>query len=136
MNTRQERREAKINAAAEAYAHALTQARLVPSMYTRRELKRANQRLKVAQMPPLVTYLAVALVVAALLLWLVVWAASHTEGGSTGWNEAEERAQEQCRAATMQQLDEAGIDRPLTEGELAMCADPESRKLLGLEGDQ
>lgn len=129
---RKERREAKINAAAEAYAHALTQARLVPSMYTRRELKRANQRLKVAKMPPAVTYVAVALVVSVLILWFVIWFASHPEGGSTGWNEAEKRAQEQCRAATMQQLEDAGVDRPLTEGELAMCKDPESRKLLGL----
>jgi hypothetical protein len=102
-------------------------------MHTKRELKRADNALKRAKMQLLYILLPACILVAASLLLIIIWVANHTEGGSTGWNEAEKRATEECQARLMQQLDEAGSNRPLTEAERKMCADPEQRQFLGLE---
>ncbi|MGW9168699.1 hypothetical protein [Agromyces sp. NPDC055658] len=103
------------------YKAALAQAQAVPSMYTRRELKRADRALRLATLP---TWKRVvpSVVMGGVLVAVVV---------SCSANAAADRAEiERCIAAHEQALAEAGSDRAVTPGEVAACNDPERRAFI------
>lgn len=111
-------KEDRISQAQAAYDHALQQAQSAPSMYTKRELKRADKALKAAKAPGWIKWVTLGIVALIVLIVVIVNVANASQG---------DNATEACIAQLEQTLREAGSDRQVTADERAACADPERR---------
>lgn len=107
------------------YEHALQQAESAPSMYTKRELKRADKALKAAKAPGWIKWVALGIVALVVLIIVIVNVANSNQS---------DKATEECIAQLEQTLNEAGSDRPVTPDEQAACADPERREWILNQG--
>lgn len=115
------KQETRVAKAQEQYDAALAQARAVPSMYTKRELKRADRARKLAALP-LWKRVVPSVVLVGVFTVVVV---------SCSANAAATRAEvERCIEAHEVALTEAGSDRALTPEELAACNDPNKRAFI------
>lgn len=103
------------------YDAALAQAQAVPSMYTKRELKRADQARKVAALPLWSRIVPAAVVVGAVLA-VVVSCTANASGNSADIT--------RCIEVHKTALAEAGLDRAPTPDEVAACHDPAKRAFI------
>ena len=108
-------------AAWERYAEALAQAQAVPSMYTKRELKRADRARKLAALP-MWKRVVPSVVLVGLFVLVVVSCSANAA--------ADRREVERCIAAHEQALADAGSDRAVTPEEVAACNDPDKRAFI------